>query len=271
MKYRIIASDLDGTLLNSHNEISRKNLFAIAELSNRGVYFVPSTGRTFSEIPSELRENPEIRYFIYSNGAVILDRISGKRLTNCISDSDVQFILDALAPCSYHLTVRKNGNCFVDSAFQAEDCWNYYNLCEAHRNVVRDYAIYSPDLKTHCKSTDDIEVISVFFHDYNDKIACSAKLKSNERLRVAEADEYNLEIMSASAGKGNALCDLAHLLDVDIAETAAIGDSDNDSSIIQAAGLGLAVSNAADSLKAVADVIICSNDEHVVDYILAHF
>lgn len=269
--YKIIASDLDGTLLNSNAQVSRENLLAISELSKNGVHFVPSTGRTFSEIPPELRDNPDIRYVIYSNGAVVFDKMSEKRIINGISGNDRQFVLDELAFFDCHLTVRHNGECFVDSEFQTKAWWDYYNLCEAHRVVVRDYAAYLPNFKECCRSMNNIEVFSVFFHNNDDKIAFSNLLKAHKSLRSVEGAEHNLEIMSASAGKGNALRDLAQMLGIDIADTISIGDSDNDCSIIQAAGCGLAVSNAVDSLKSVADDIVCSNDEHVADYILSRF
>ena len=64
---------------------------------------------------------------------------------------------------------------------------------------------------------------------------------------------------------------LADLLGIDYSDTISAGDSNNDLTITQAAGLGLAVSNACDSLKEVADEIICSNDEHIVSYILNHY
>ena len=96
-------------------------------------------------------------------------------------------------------------------------------------------------------------------------------LLENERLRVVGADEYNLEICSASAGKGNALASLAKELGVKIESTIAMGDSDNDCSIVEAAGLGLAVSNANDALKSVADEIICSNEEHSLEFVLGKY
>ena len=67
------------------------------------------------------------------------------------------------------------------------------------------------------------------------------------------------------------LASAADMLGVNYADTIAIGDSDNDNSIVQASGLGLAVSNATNSLKAVADEIISSNDEHAIDYVLARY
>ena len=83
--------------------------------------------------------------------------------------------------------------------------------------------------------------------------------------------EYNLEIMSTKAGKGNALSALADMLKIQRSKTISIGDSGNDITSIESAGLGLAVSNATDSLKAVADDIICSNEEHIVAYVLENF
>lgn len=73
-RYKIVCSDLDGTLLNNNSEISKENLKAIDELVEHGVYFVPSTGRAYGEIPEELRDNSAIRFMICSNGAVLLDR-----------------------------------------------------------------------------------------------------------------------------------------------------------------------------------------------------
>ena len=78
----------------------------------------------------------------------------------------------------------------------------------------------------------------------------------------------NLEICSIRAGKGTALLALAQKIGIDPAATIAIGDGTNDADNLQKAGLGLAVSNADPLLLPYADQIICSNDEHVMDYIL---
>lgn len=77
--------------------------------------------------------------------------------------------------------------------------------------------------------------------------------------------------MNIEAGKGNALRSLADMLGVSHDETIGVGDSDNDTSLIEAAGLGLVPSNGCGSLKKIADEIICSNDEHIACYILDHY
>ncbi len=269
--YKIVASDLDGTLLDSSARISRENLDAIGKLLDMGVHFVPCSGRTFSELPQELKDNENIRYVIHSNGAVVLDRKTGKRILNCISGSLVRKILDILHSFKTHITYRLNGECFVDERFQDEASWNYYNVCQAHRTVVRDFAVYLADFDKKSYAADNVEVFAAFFHDYSEKLACIRELEKEPLLRVVELDENNIEVVSASAGKGNALIALSELLGIDISETMSLGDSGNDISITQTAGLGLAMANAAESLKNLADGIICTNDEHAIAYVIEHY
>lgn len=269
--YKIVASDLDGTLLNNESQISPENMAAISQLLNNGVYFVPSSGRTLSEIPEAIRSNSGIRYIIHSNGAVVLDRQTGNRILTCIPNAIAREILDVLTAYECHITIRHNGNCIVDKAYQNNAAFDYYNVIEAHRDCVLNYAIQSDNFLEYACAADQVEVFSAFFHSYDEKIACKKQLEKSGKLRIVEASEYNIEIVNIDAGKGNALHSLADMIAVDRADTISIGDSDNDSSITQAAGLGLAVSNACDSLKAVSDQIICSNEEHAIAYVLSHF
>lgn len=269
--FKIIASDLDGTLLNSQSKISSENLQAIQELTRRGIHFVPSTGRTFSELPAELRNNPAIRYVIHSNGAVVLDRKTNQCSLTCIPNETTKQILDVLNSFETHITVRQDGNCFVDAALTDEATYDYYNVCEAHRVVLRECAKHLDHFKAFSYQAENVEVISAFFRDYSQIAVCRKKIEQLGDLRVVAVDKFNLEIMNIHAGKGNALRVLADMVGADIADTISIGDSDNDESMIQAAGVGLVVSNAWESLKAVADGVICSNDEHVLAYILEHY
>ena len=79
MKYKLIACDLDGTLLNSEGRLSPENAKAISELAEKSVLFVPATGRAFFESPEEIRNHPDVRFFILSNGAVIQDLKNGEK------------------------------------------------------------------------------------------------------------------------------------------------------------------------------------------------
>lgn len=269
--YKLIASDLDGTLLNSKTDISDENMKAIDCLDSKGVFFVPCSGRTFSEIPAKLKNNKSIRYFIHSNGAVVLDSQTGKRILNCIPNSNVRKILDILYSFDTHIIFRLNGECFADKFFQSPEDWDYYNLCEAHRNVIAQYAVHLENFKEIAYSSDNVEVFAVYFHLHEQKKECMRMLEKIPGLNLVELDTESVEIVTETAGKGNALSALADMLGIDISQTISLGDSGNDISITQTSGLGLAMSNACQALKQVADGIICSNDEHAVKYVLEKY
>lgn len=269
--YKLVASDLDGTLLNSNSEISAENMDAIKRISERGAVFVPSSGRTLSEIPIEIKESPDVRYIIYSNGASVLDKRTGKQILQCIPNIIGREILDVLNNCESHITFRCGGESFVDSGFQSDYYFDYYNVCEAHRVVVKSFALYSDNFRSISYSADNVEVFSAFFRNFNDKIACKKYFEKNPDLRVVEVSEYNIEVVNKKAGKGNALHSLCDMISVESGDTIAVGDSDNDKSMLEAAGLGLAVSNACKELKGIADAVICSNDENALEYIYSHY
>ena len=79
MNYKIIASDLDGTLLYDVVSVSEENYKAIAEYNKMGGQLVPASGRCFYEMPKALIDCPDVRYYISSNGAVITDTKTGER------------------------------------------------------------------------------------------------------------------------------------------------------------------------------------------------
>ena len=79
-KYKLLITDLDGTLLCKPGYLGDVNQRAMEELVARGVTIVPCTGRTIVETPAEIRDNPLIRYYIQSDGAVVYDKKMNKRI-----------------------------------------------------------------------------------------------------------------------------------------------------------------------------------------------
>ena len=270
-QYKIIASDLDGTLMSSDMSISEANLTAITELSRHGVFFVPASGRTMCEIPPILKDNSDIRYFIYSNGAAFYDKETDKRFVMSIPNEIVKYVFDVIHSYEVYITVRQNGESYVDSRHQNEADRKYYNVHIVHSKVMDEAATFMDNFTDFIYSLRDVESISIFFHDKNDIPKCKERLKAIGELLVADGWVDNLEIFFKEAGKGNCLHKLAEYAGVDIADTIGVGDSDNDATLIKAAGLGLAVSNAVDSIKEIADEIICSNNEGAIDHILKHY
>ena len=127
------------------------------------------------------------------------------------------------------------------------------------------------NLKDFVYSLEEIPLFVPFFKKMEDLLECKAYFEKDDELLVAQTDPHNLEIFSVCAGKGNSLLRLADILGVDKKATIAVGDSTNDYTMVKMAGLGLAVENAVDELKEVADKVICNYKEHSAKYILENF
>ena len=104
--FKVICSDLDGTLLDNNSELSEENFLAIEKLTEKGYLFVPATGRTYGEIPEAVREHKSIRYFIYSNGSVIYDKLEDKRYEIPVSHEKILEIIEVLKNLEYVIHVE---------------------------------------------------------------------------------------------------------------------------------------------------------------------
>ena len=264
--YKLIASDLDGTLLDPQGNISTENLNAIHALTGNGIHFVPCTGRTLCELPPAVLTSPDIRYVIYSNGTVTLDRHTGERLLFTVPDDLAAKAYDIILRYDVHIALRA-GELYADVQDNTPEGYSHYNMYYTHVDVLQKFSTGITDFRKKLCGVKNVEVISLFFQCMEELRLCSDALRRLGGLHVAEPLPFNLEIFREDAGKGTALLALAKHLDIDIRDTIGVGDSGNDIALLQTADLGLAVANATDSLKAVCDEVICANTEDAIVYI----
>ena len=270
--YKIVASDLDGTFLGKDQSISCENLQAVAEMHGRGVEFVPTTGRTLSEIPAEIIGSSDVRYIITSDGAAVWDkRASEMILTRYIPKDTVKFILDTLKPYNVYPLAHISGENHYDIERHNDTVFDSCHVGKYFQYIVNLTAISVSDFSDFVLDSDEVEMFCLFFESDEARERCRRIFVDSGKLCTAQSDPHNLEVYSAAAGKGNTLKALADKLSVDIADTIAVGDSTNDATLVKAAGLGLAMDNACEELKAIADKVICDNSEHAAMYILENF
>lgn len=271
MKY--IFSDLDGTLLKTDTTVSEENLSAIERLYKNGVKVVISTGRTYTEIPPELRNNPHIEFFICSNGAMIYTRDKGLAYSSTMSPSQTREIFDLLNGYDTFIELYTNGRPVVDRDKYNEDGFKYYNvdadfLPEMRRSRI-PISYFNDNFEYVAKG---LEMFDVFFRHMDERLDCMKKL--DELFPFAEYTsslKYNLEILKRGVNKGYGIRSFCRLMHININEVYAIGDSLNDVTAFQAAGHCFAMRNATDELKKISDGVICSNDEHVMVYLDKYF
>ena len=270
-KYKLIATDLDGTLLNCKGRISDENRKALAALEKKGVHLSVATGRTYSEIPPEVRACEAFQYLIYSNGSVVLDRKSGEKMTACIDNTTIGKVMDIFADYKLHITARFRGECYFDAKFPLKENEEYYRIDPNHVLCVGEYGHGREDFDRLVRAQDEAEVFSVYFHDDGEREECGKRLAALGNLYITSICDTNFEIFNIHAGKDRALARLCEHLGFTTDAAITLGDSSNDLSMTKAAGLGLATANAQPALMAAADGVICSNEEHVMPYILKKY
>ena len=268
----IIVLDLDGTLLNSRKEISPANYAALERAAAAGALIVPSTGRFYSGMPEAVRSLPFVRYAITVNGAMIYDAKEDKTLytaeLDCARADQVYDYLDTL---DVIYDCFQDGWGWMDRSHQEkapeyvfephvlEMIYRLRNPLDNFRQTIRDRG-------------KGLQKIQMFFRDPELRLKMLKELpQAFPDLSVTTSISNNIEINSAGADKGTALRELCRQLNLDVSRSMAFGDGLNDTSMLQAAGIGVAMENAHPDLKAVADHITDSNDSDGVAKAIARF
>jgi len=269
--YKILSCDLDGTLFSGGATVSAENDRAMRALAARGVVFVINTGRTYTEVPEELKNHPAVPYIICSNGATIYDKKNATRTAFCMTKEISNKALDILLDYDVSLSLRQGGVCYVDAAAHNDAHYIAHRANAAWRYFFYLNSVPRHDFSSFCREADGVEMTCAFFADDRERDSAAERLSRLDGVQLASTSPANLEIFSSRAGKGTALLHLADSLGIAAEETVAVGDTTNDSDMILKAGLGLAMGNAFPELKRLATATICRNTEHAVDYILKHY
>lgn len=265
----IIASDLDGTLLKSNTDISEENLRSIERLAQKGAKIVLLTGRTLYEVPKELRLCKGVEYIVFSNGAGIYHTQKGIIKYHTISNEKAYKIYKILSEYETFIEVYTGGAPYVDKVKFSDESFEYYKIDKGFipemyksRRICNslDNLIFDPDYKT--------EMFDVFFKNQDERKACRERLqKEFDSVEITTSMTNNLEIMLKGINKGSALRELCKIAGYNIKDVTVVGDSKNDLTAFNTEAKKYAVSNACNEIKALADKIICSNDENIMCYI----
>ena len=264
----IVALDLDGTLLDSRKGLSAANRSALERAAAEDVQIVPTTGRFFGMMPAVVRDLPFVRYAITVNGAEVYDRVEDKVVVREEIPLDMAVgIMEILDGFDIIYDCYRNGWGWITAALQrkAEE----YTPDEHYLKAVREFRHPVPDLKAHLRATadeGDVQKVMLFTRKDGDTtdVLDAIRREVGARfpdIRITASTRNNLELNIASANKGRALGRLAEHLGLTLANCMAFGDGLNDLTMVEAAGVGVAMANAVDEVKRAAKVVTASNDE----------
>lgn len=262
-KIKAISIDLDGTLLNSKSRVSNKNRDAIQNCMDENIKIIISSAKTAGYIRA-LMEDLSLRDpQICSGGAIIIDKGPKPLYELKICPSYARQIIEYARDFQEGTTIAcSNASLYYE---------NWQNSLE-HILKSGEKLVYTEDL-TAKEILENALMFSITI-EQNSHLEIFLKKKFNSRLQITRGGKFFLTILNEQASKANALKSILSMFNLASENVMAIGDSQNDMETLQYAGTSIAMGNAIEELKKIADHIVKDHDhdgvaDAIYDYVLA--
>ncbi|MDR0846708.1 MAG: sugar-phosphatase [Lactobacillales bacterium] len=267
MAYKLIAVDLDGTLFDDNKKVTPRVKRAIAAARAAGLHVVLATGRPLpgvSPLLKELDYAPE-DFVICYNGSLV-QTVGGEILKKVGMNKDEYLKLyEAVHATGAHFHVNA-----IDGLYTSDRDVSLYTTWESF-HVGLQIKYRTPE---EIIADEHIDIIKVMMIDEEAVVDASIpQLPAwvHTEFTTLRTEDFFYEFINRAAGKGTAVAAVAEKLGIKQDEVIAIGDSENDRSMIEWAGLGVAMGNARPELKPFADLIAPSNVEDGLAYIIEEY
>ncbi len=258
MDYQLIVLDVDGTLLNSRKEIAPETLSAIRRVCAAGKTVAFGTGRAVPELSDQIALLPEIRCAVFASGAGLYDIREGKTFGLRPIPREEQARI---------LSLSRGKDVMPQLVLPEKDV-----IQSSHLDRLEDFhmGIYRPMYEKAMTLVPDIYAfaascrepvlkINLYHTNVPDRVRTREQL-SGERLELVYSEVTSVECSAPGVSKGTGLERLCELLGIPTEACIAVGDAENDISMLSAAGLGVAMGNARENVKAAADRVVSDLD-----------
>lgn len=275
MGYKMVCIDMDGTLLSSRKKISDENKNAIKKVYDKGVEVVVTTGRIYNnaEYYSNLLgvKSPVIA----ANGAIVKSKVDSRILyENPIKIEECIKLIDLLYEMKLLFHFYTTDGIFCNNVLTKIATKAYMTKQVGHESLKINYHVIKSKEKWKeffKENNNKITKCIIFSISPEQIVKCKEKLKALEGIVYFGAGKRSIEVNHRGVSKGNAVRALAQKYGIKREEIICIGDNENDLSMIEYAGVGIAMGNAIDSVKEIADYITSSNDDNGVAKALGKF
>lgn len=281
---KLIAIDLDGTLLSLHNQISKENIEALRNAQNAGHVIMICSGRAPEDIEQILKQAEFSCPVAGSNGTVV--KLDGKVIQNIsMNAEDTEQVVMKLDEEWVPYRIYTNDGIFVPTDWSARVA----KVLEG--NAIKVEGIPEELFRRMTEKPQQSDIIK-YFHDYHELFATDQLtvqkffvLTLNNEVKAeltaymeritgvisTTSGPYNIEIMDRNGNKGVALRAAAAYYGIPMTDTVAMGDNFNDVPMLQAAGLSIAMGNADPEVKKMSDTVTLTNEENGVAYAIEKF
>ncbi len=266
MAIKLIAIDIDGTLVNDRKQLTQHTIDTVTKARQKGIKVVLCTGRPITGVSQYLKPldiQGDDEYVVTFNGS-LAQTISGTPIVSHNITLEDYIDLEAIArKANIHFHMET-----LDHIYTANRDISPYTVAEAFL-VQMPIRFRMPEEITDDLTiskgmfVDDPKLLSAFIKDFPEEL--------KERFYVVQSEPYFYEAMNKQASKGNAIAELATKLGFASDEVMAIGDQGNDLTMVKFAGTGVAMGNAIDEVKATAQFVTKTNEEDGVAYAIEKF
>jgi len=264
--YKLIALDMDGTLLSSDKTISRRNREAIASAQAKGVTVVLASGRPpqgMKPIAQQLNMTSENDFIVCYNGSIVF-RASDDRIIreNLIRGKDTKKIAELARSLNVHHHAFSKSKGLITPE---------NNPYTGHEATVNGVEINEYDFT---QLEDDEVIIKTMFADSKqvlDKVIAKIPQEYSDQYTLVRSASIFFEFLHKQSNKGLAVESIAKHMGIGSEQVICMGDAQNDHHMIEFAGLGVAMGNACDETKRKADIITDTNDNSGVAQIIEKF
>jgi len=261
MGYKLVAIDCDNTLLNSKGHIPEENIKTIQYLKSKGIEFVIATGRNDLLVSDYIDELEISAPVIGCNGASIRYLKENKMLSfSPIPEKSLKLIFDYCDKNNIPFRAFTMERGFTNNKASAEEVIK--QILASYTKILKTTIPYEYTDNTKYLAENEKIIKVVIVHDDPKYIKkYQSDIKGTEGIDIFRSAVNCLDIMAFGVSKGNALRKYGRILKIGREETVAFGDSENDLSMIEYAGVGVAMENGEKGLKETANMITASNNE----------
>ena len=256
---KLVGLDIDGTILNSKNQISPRNHAAIRAAIDAGCRVIPATGRPLRGVLPEFLQIPGVDYAVTANGATVI-RLADREfvIKNWLSRQRVQQLYRATEGLWRVFDVFAGGSGYSEQKnLDAAEEWAPRNMA----NYVRLSRQPVESMPEFIASQEGFEKCTMFFTNEENRQKARQIAQQMGGFAIVSSETNNLEISDESATKGLALLELGRMLGLEKSQVMACGDSENDLAMLESVGLGVAMGNAPRFIQEKAAAVTATNDE----------
>lgn len=273
MSIKAILLDFDGTSLQKDQVfISVRNMHAIRKALEKGVYIIPSTGRNEDMIPPQIERDDRIRYYVTSGGARVVDHRNGEIIyKHVFSPEDSARLCRIFEKKNIYVEIAAEGKIYIEKDVARE--LHKYDIPSHHVWFVEEKRYIEVDCPSQFFAENGICIEKINMYGVPEELQQQIydEVEATVVAHITDPVGKNMQAFPSDLDRSVGIRALMKKLNITMDEVMSIGDSILDADALKASGVGVAMGNAPDEIKAIADFVTLPFDQDGVALAIEKF